>query len=101
MILLEFCVSTSRWRGSQKSKSAEELVLLDRDTGDGEGESEGQELMERRSEAWLAVTDGGWINTTDRTVSLESRQFGFRNVLPQIKPNKSFKENRNGENSSK
>lgn len=66
-MLLEFCVSTNKLRGSQKSKSVADMVVLDREIGDGEGEREGQELMERRSEAWLAVTDGGWINTTDRT----------------------------------
>ena len=31
--------------------------------GDGEGERDGQELMERRSEAWEAVSEGGWMNT--------------------------------------
>ena len=67
MILFEFCVSTNRLRGSQTLKSVVEIVVLDREIGDGEGEREGQELMERRSEAWLAVTDGGWINTTDIT----------------------------------
>jgi hypothetical protein len=34
-------------------------------TGEGEGESEGQELAESKSEVWLAVNDGGWINTVD------------------------------------
>ena len=31
--------------------------------GDGEGERDGQELMERRSEAWEAVSEGGWMKT--------------------------------------
>jgi hypothetical protein len=31
--------------------------------GEGEGESEGQELAESRSDVWLAVREGGWINT--------------------------------------
>ena len=76
-IWLEFCVSTKRFRGSQKSISVVELMVLDCESGDGEGESEGQELMERGSEAWLAVTDGGWINTTDTTNSLDPRHFIF------------------------
>ena len=53
-------------------------MVLDCESGDGEGESEGQELMERGSEAWLAVTDGGWINTTDTTNSLDPRHFKSR-----------------------
>ena len=53
------------------------MVVLGREIGEGEGEREGQELMERRSEAWLAVTDGGWINTTDTTESLEPRHTNF------------------------
>ena len=40
---------TSRFRGSQKSKSASEVA--DRGIGEGDGESEGQELVERRSVA--------------------------------------------------
>ena len=51
-------------RGSQKSKSVSDLA--DVGAGDGEGESEGQELMERRSEAWLAVTEGGWMKTNQK-----------------------------------
>ena len=56
----EFGEPTSKLRGSQKSKSDSEAA--DREIGEGEGESEGQEA-ERRSEAWLAVTEGGWMNT--------------------------------------
>ena len=76
-MLLEFCVSTKRFRGSQKSISVAELMVPDCESGDGEGESDGQELMERGSEAWLAVTDGGWINTTDTTNSLDPRHLNF------------------------
>lgn len=75
-MMLGFWVSTYKFRGSQKSKSVAERVVLDREIGDGEGEREGQELMERRSEAWLAVAEGGWINTTD-TTKLEPRHFNF------------------------
>ena len=50
-------VPTIKLRGSQKSKSVVEVV--ERGIGDGDGEREGQESMERRSEAWLAVTEGG------------------------------------------
>ena len=83
-MLLEFGVSTKRLRGSQKSKSVAEVVVLDRGIGDGEGEREGQEVMERRSEAWLAVTDGGWMNTTDTTQLLEPRHFNFALNFPRI-----------------
>ena len=54
---LELGDSTTRLRGSQKSKSRSEVT--DRGIGDGEGESEGHEVAERRSDVWLAVTDGG------------------------------------------
>ena len=59
------CESTRISRGLQKLR----LVLegFDCCAGDGEGEREGQELMDRRSEAWLAITEGGWMNTTDTT----------------------------------
>ena len=34
------------------------------DTGDGDGDSEGHELLvDSRSDVWLAVRDGGWIKT--------------------------------------
>jgi hypothetical protein len=34
------------------------------DTGDGDGERDGHELLaESKSELWLAVSEGGWINT--------------------------------------
>ena len=88
-MLLEFCVSTNRLRGSQKSKSVAERVVLDREIGDGEGERDGQELMERRSEAWLAVADGGWINTTDKT-KLEPRHSNFALNKSQINNNQSI-----------
>ena len=53
---------TSKFRGSQKSKSVSDVT--DRGIGDGEGESDGQETpAERRSDAWLAVTDGGCRKT--------------------------------------
>ena len=45
---------TRRERGSQKSKSDSEVA--DRGIGEGEGESEGQST-ERRSEAWLDLTE--------------------------------------------
>lgn len=49
-------------RGSQqKSNSVSDFA--DVGAGDGDGERDGQELMERRSEAWLAVTEGGWMKT--------------------------------------
>ena len=60
LVAVEFGESTSRLRGSQKSKSDSEVA--DRGIGEGEGESEGQEA-ERSSEAWLAVTEGGWMKT--------------------------------------
>lgn len=75
--LFEFCVSANKLRGSQKSISGAELVVLDCEMGDGEGESDGQELMERRSEDWLAVTDSGWMNTTDTTNLLVPRHLNF------------------------
>lgn len=48
-----FAVPTVRFRGSQKSTSSEDT---DRAYGDGEGERDGQEAMERRSLVlwWLA-----------------------------------------------
>ena len=51
------------------------------DTGEGEGESDGQESMERRSEAWQAITEGGWINTAGPT-----------SVSQETKPRSSLKE---------
>ena len=64
-MLFVFRVSTNRFRGSQKSKSVSDMTECG--TGEGEGERDGQELMERRSEAWLPISEGGWINTTDTT----------------------------------
>lgn len=60
-VKLEVGESTMRLRGSQKSALVFEMA--DRGTGEGDGESEGQELIERRSDVKLVVTDGGWINT--------------------------------------
>ena len=54
---LEIGDLTRRLRGSQKSKSVSEAT--DCGIGDGEGEREGQDVVERRSDAWLAVTEGG------------------------------------------
>lgn len=48
-------------RGSQKSNSVSEMD--ERGKGEGEGDKDGQALAERRSEAWLAVTEGGWMKT--------------------------------------
>lgn len=48
---------TRRLRGSQKSNPISEVT--DRGIGDGDGESDGHEIVERRSDAWLAVTEGG------------------------------------------
>ena len=59
------------FRGSQKSNSVSDLA--DVGAGDGDGERDGQELMERRSEAWLAVTEGGWMKTNQKlSVSIPS-----------------------------
>ena len=62
LLKVEVGESTNRLRGSQKS-----ILLLsemvDRGIGEGDGESEGQELIERRSDVKLVLTDGGWINT--------------------------------------
>ena len=34
------------------------------ETGEGEGERDGQELwVDRSSELWLAVREGGWMKT--------------------------------------
>ena len=52
---------TSKLRGSQKSKSV--VKAVEWGIGGGDGERDGQESMERRSEAWLAATEGGWIKT--------------------------------------
>ena len=52
-----FDALTIKFRGSQKSMSVSERT--ERGAGDGEGDREGQELMERRSEAWLAISEGG------------------------------------------
>lgn len=48
---------TNRLRGSQKSKSV--VRATERGIGDGDGDRDGQESRERRSEAWLAATEGG------------------------------------------
>ena len=48
---------TNRLRGSQKSKSVSEVT--DCGMGDGDGERDGHDVVERRSDAWLAVTEGG------------------------------------------
>lgn len=37
--------------------------MVGRGIGEGDGERDGQELIERRSEDKLAVPDRGWINT--------------------------------------
>lgn len=37
--------------------------MAERGIGEGDGESEGQELIERRSEEVLALTERGRINT--------------------------------------
>ena len=50
-------VPTRRLRGSQKLKSVVDTIGCG--IGEGEGERDGQDSMERRSEAWLAVTEGG------------------------------------------
>lgn len=58
---LELGESTSKFRGSQKSKLVSEMA--GRGIGEGDGERDGQELIERRSEDSLAATNRGWINT--------------------------------------
>ena len=60
--------STSKLRGSQKLNCVSEDT--DCGTGDGEGESDGQALMDRRSEAWLTGADGGLINTISGVTTL-------------------------------
>ena len=41
------------------------------DTGEGDGESDGHEpLADSKSEVWLAVSEGGWMNTKPGMVSL-------------------------------
>lgn len=65
LLKLEVGESTSKLRGSQKSILVSEMA--DRGIGEGDGESEGQELIERRSDVKLVVTDGGWINTVIMT----------------------------------
>ena len=57
LLKLEFGELLIRFRGSQKSYSMSEVA--ERGFGEGEGEREGQELIERRSEDLLAVTERG------------------------------------------
>lgn len=52
--------STVRFLGSQKSKSCSEVT--DRGYGEGEGDSEGQEVADRSS-LGLLVSELGWMNT--------------------------------------
>lgn len=48
LLKLEFDEVLIRFRGSQKSYSVSEIA--EREFGEGDGEREGQELIERRSE---------------------------------------------------
>jgi len=53
---------TVRFRGSQKSKSCSEMT--DRGYGDGDGESEGQDVADRSSLALpLLISEFGWKKT--------------------------------------
>jgi hypothetical protein len=54
--------------------------------GEGEGESEGQELAESKSEVWLAVNDGGWINTDDSHLELALALFSFIPCIYDLTP---------------
>lgn len=38
--------------------------------GEGEGESDGHESMDRRSDDWLAVTECGWMKTAGNTARI-------------------------------
>ena len=49
-------------RGSQKSNSVQEEIE-ERGRGEGEGDREGQAFADNKSDAWLAVTEGGWMKT--------------------------------------
>ena len=59
LLELAFGDSTVRVRGSQKSKCDSDVTERGIGEGDGERQREGHALAERRSDAWVAVTEGG------------------------------------------
>lgn len=59
MLELAFGDLTVRVRGSQKSKCDCEVTERGIGEGDGDRHREGHALVERRLDAWLAVTEGG------------------------------------------
>lgn len=54
--------------------------MAERGIGEGDGESEGQELIERRSEEVLALTERGRINTVIFKLDVLSPR-NFENVV--------------------
>lgn len=55
--------------------------MAERGIGEGDGESEGQELIERRSEEVLALTERGRINTVIFKIRRVLRPRIFGNVV--------------------
>jgi len=56
-------------------------------TGEGEGERDGQESMERRSDDWLAVTECGWIKTAGEIIQGLATIHFINSTLPDTAGN--------------